>query len=45
MDAITGFFQNVNYVYVVQVLVILAVIALLLFIFYSLGIIKLPNQK
>jgi uncharacterized membrane protein len=44
-EPITRFFQTVNYVYIVQVIVILSIIALLLFIFYSLGLIKLPENK
>jgi len=44
MDFITNFFSNLNHVYVVQVVVILSIIVLLRFIFYSLGIIKLPQK-
>ncbi len=35
---ITGFFKDMNYVYAVEILVILAIISLLCFIFYSLGL-------
>jgi len=37
------FIKNLNYVYTVEILVILGIIAVLLFIFYSLGLLKKPK--
>ena len=43
MQMILGFFQNMNHVYLVEMFVILGIVFLLLFIFYSLGLIKIPK--
>ncbi len=40
LGPITGFLDSVNYVYVVEILVILSIILVLLYIFYSLGILR-----
>lgn len=40
MGFITGFFRDMNYIYVIEVIVILGMITLLLFIFHSLGLLK-----
>ena len=40
MDMVTGLFKDVNYVYMVESIVIVAIISLLLFIFFQLGLLK-----
>lgn len=43
ISPIRGFFANTNYVYLVELVVIFAIIVLLLFIFNALGLIKKPK--
>jgi hypothetical protein len=40
LDPITGFLDSVNYVYIVEILVILSIILVLVYIFHSLGIFR-----
>lgn len=38
LGPISGFLQDINYVYAVEILVILSIILVLVYIFYALGI-------
>jgi hypothetical protein len=40
MGAITGFFEKLNYVYRIELLVIISIVLVLLFIFNALGLLK-----
>ncbi len=40
MGAVTKFFSNMNYVYAIELIVILGIIAFLLFVFYKLGLLS-----
>lgn len=42
-NMIRGLFANVNYVYMVEMLVILAIVSLLLYVFNALGLLKKPK--
>jgi hypothetical protein len=40
LNPIKGFIEKTNYVYLVELIVIAAVVVLLLFVFYQLGLLK-----
>lgn len=43
MQMFTRFFTNLNYIYVIEILVFLGIVAVTAYVFYCLGLIKKPE--